>query len=115
MQYSGGGTLIGSCQIHGCITPLSQQGPDSLAATPSYNEHTSDIKEQILTNRCFLHTKCKSKVHRCSFCVRFIAEHTKLQEDSTKVFCFYRIWTYSCYHMHLYFRSRKTGNMWLWF
>ncbi|XP_020714047.1 acetylcholine receptor subunit alpha-like isoform X2 [Ceratitis capitata] len=84
-ESSGGGTLIGSCQIHGCITPLSQQGPDSLAATPSYNEHTSDIKEQILTNRCFLHTKCKSKVHRCSFCVRFIAEHTKLQEDSTKV------------------------------
>lgn len=33
----------------------------------------------------FSHSACPPEVHRTCFCVRFIAEHTKMLEDSTKV------------------------------
>ncbi|XP_052121389.1 acetylcholine receptor subunit alpha-like isoform X3 [Frankliniella occidentalis] len=33
----------------------------------------------------FSHAHCPPQVHRSCFCVRFIAEHTKMLEDSTKV------------------------------
>lgn len=33
----------------------------------------------------FSHSSCPPEVHRTCFCVRFIAEHTRMLEDSTKV------------------------------
>ena len=33
----------------------------------------------------FSHSACPPEVHRTCFCVRFIAEHTRMLEDSTKV------------------------------
>ncbi|XP_047100474.1 LOW QUALITY PROTEIN: acetylcholine receptor subunit alpha-like [Schistocerca piceifrons] len=33
----------------------------------------------------FPHSRCPPEVHRSCFCVRFIAEHTRMLEDSTKV------------------------------
>lgn len=33
----------------------------------------------------FSHSACPPEVHKTCFCVRFIAEHTRMLEDSTKV------------------------------
>lgn len=38
-----------------------------------------------LPQQRFSHAHCPPQVHRSCFCVRFIAEHTKMLEDSTKV------------------------------
>lgn len=43
------------------------------------------IKSPIINNPGFSHAHCPPEIHRSCFCVRFIAEHTKLLEDSTKV------------------------------
>lgn len=45
----------------------------------------SDIKSPMINNPAFTHSRCPPEIHRSCFCVRFIAEHTKLLEDSTKV------------------------------
>lgn len=34
----------------------------------------------------FSHSNCPPEIHRSCLCVRFIAEHTKMLEDSTKVY-----------------------------
>ncbi|KAK7868869.1 hypothetical protein R5R35_014193 [Gryllus longicercus] len=39
----------------------------------------------LLRNPAFSHSACPAEVHRSCFCVRFIAEHTRMLEDSTKV------------------------------
>lgn len=33
----------------------------------------------------FSHSSCPPHMHKTCFCVRFIAEHTRMLEDSTKV------------------------------
>jgi len=43
------------------------------------------IKSPIIRNPAFSHSCCPPEVHKSCFCVRFIAEHTKMLEDSTKV------------------------------
>ncbi|XP_049306012.1 acetylcholine receptor subunit alpha-like isoform X4 [Bactrocera dorsalis] len=85
IETSGSGTFSGSCQIHGCIPPLSQQATENLVSPTLYMESPSELKGQTARNECLLHTNSQLKVHRSCFCVRFIAEHTKLLEDSTKV------------------------------
>lgn len=44
-----------------------------------------DIKSPVLRNPGFSHSRCPPEIHKSCFCVRFIAEHTKMLEDSTKV------------------------------
>lgn len=44
-----------------------------------------DLKSPTMKNPAFSHSMCPSEVHKSCFCVRFIAEHTKMLEDSTKV------------------------------
>ncbi|XP_054726798.1 acetylcholine receptor subunit alpha-like isoform X2 [Anastrepha obliqua] len=82
---SGSGPFGGSCQIHGSVPPLTQHAAEDSETVPVFSDVTSEIKVQIHRNPGFLHAKCPAKVHRSCFCVRFIAEHTKLLEDSTKV------------------------------
>lgn len=86
------GPFGGSCQIHGPI-PIGGQSESedlSTSATPIDAETgTGGIKSPIIRNPpkppAFSHSYCPSEIHRSCFCVRFIAEHTKMQEDSTKV------------------------------
>ncbi|CAG9857689.1 unnamed protein product [Phyllotreta striolata] len=75
----GGGPFGGSCQIHG---PLAGALP--LAETDELDADT-DVKSPVLCNPAYSHSKCPPEVHKSCFCVRFIAEHTKMLEDSTKV------------------------------
>ncbi|XP_018896881.2 acetylcholine receptor subunit alpha-like isoform X1 [Bemisia tabaci] len=82
-QHSSGslmdGPLSGSCQIHGPITSSLMSEELSLTPTPD------DGKSPVLRNPAFSHSKCPPIVHRSCFCMRFIAEHTRMIEESTKV------------------------------
>lgn len=81
------GPFGGSCQIHGPI-PIPHSESDELSHDPDCENNSSGcggVKSPVLNNPAFSHTHCPPEVHRSCFCVRFIAEHTKLLEDSTKV------------------------------
>ncbi|XP_026496648.1 acetylcholine receptor subunit alpha-like isoform X1 [Vanessa tameamea] len=64
----------GSCVVHG-----SSEGG---ALAPPEEEALSPVPEPPPG---FSHSACPPEVHRTCFCVRFIAEHTRMLEDSTKV------------------------------
>lgn len=46
---------------------------------------SGEDKSPILNNPAFSHSNCPPEVHKSCFCVRFIAEHTRMLEESTKV------------------------------
>ncbi|XP_023714463.1 acetylcholine receptor subunit alpha-like isoform X3 [Cryptotermes secundus] len=71
-----GGPLSGSCQIHGPALAMQSESTDELS---------DSNKSPVLRNPAFSHSACPPEVHKSCFCVRFIAEHTKMLEDSTKV------------------------------
>lgn len=73
----------GSCQIHGSM-PMPQSESDDLSNMPDIDNGSGGMKSPIMNNPAFSHSRCPPEVHRSCFCVRFIAEHTKLLEDSTK-------------------------------
>nr|CAB77445.1 nicotinic acetylcholine receptor Dalpha 4 subunit [Drosophila melanogaster] len=79
------GPFGGSCQVHGPVPPLTHCSSDEIAAVPDMDIGPLGMKSPILNNPAFSHSKCLPKIHKSCFCVRFIAEHTKMQEDSTKV------------------------------
>ncbi|XP_073943091.1 acetylcholine receptor subunit alpha-like isoform X3 [Choristoneura fumiferana] len=64
----------GSCVVHGS----SEGGALGAAA----EEELSPVPDPPPG---FSHSSCPPEVHRTCFCVRFIAEHTRMLEDSTKV------------------------------
>ncbi|XP_050518811.1 acetylcholine receptor subunit alpha-like isoform X7 [Diabrotica virgifera virgifera] len=70
------GPFGGSCQIHGPLT-------GALPLTDAEDE--SGLKSPVLHNPAYSHSRCPPEIHKSCFCVRFIAEHTKMLEDSTKV------------------------------
>lgn len=43
------------------------------------------VKSPIIKNPGYSHLHCPTELHRSCFCVRFIAEHTRMLEDSVKV------------------------------
>lgn len=65
--------------------PMPQSESDDLSNIPDIDNASGGIKSPIINNPAFSHSKCPPEIHRSCFCVRFIAEHTKLLEDSTKV------------------------------
>ncbi|XP_023246454.1 acetylcholine receptor subunit alpha-like isoform X2 [Copidosoma floridanum] len=83
----------GSCLIHG--TPSLPRLPlhadcEELQIGPTDEEAAAAIldgtKSPVLRpTSTFSHSKCPPELHRSCICVRFIAEHTKMLEDSTKV------------------------------
>lgn len=83
ISLGGNGPFGGSCQIHGTL-PLTQSESEDLPNLTDEIDST-DIKSPIIKNPAYSHQYCPPEIHRSCFCVRFIAEHTKLQEDSTKV------------------------------
>lgn len=64
---------------------MPQSESDDLSNMPDIDNGSGGIKSPIINNPAFSHSKCPPEIHRSCFCVRFIAEHTKLLEDSTKV------------------------------
>ncbi|NP_001103389.1 nicotinic acetylcholine receptor subunit alpha 4 isoform 1 precursor [Bombyx mori] len=70
--------LGGSCMLHGS----SEVVGGGLAGVSVEEEILSPVPDPPPG---FSHSACPPEVHRTCFCVRFIAEHTKMLEDSTKV------------------------------
>ncbi|XP_008201499.1 nicotinic acetylcholine receptor alpha4 subunit isoform X2 [Tribolium castaneum] len=76
-----GGPFGGSCQIHGPVAIPHSESEDLTVSAEADN----GIKSPVLRNPGFSHSRCPPEIHKSCFCVRFIAEHTKMLEDSTKV------------------------------
>ncbi|KAI5727776.1 hypothetical protein M8J77_006770 [Diaphorina citri] len=68
----------GSCKIHGHVSLSNILTEAILSSSPQ-----DDSKH--LRPPAFSHAQCPPVMHRSCFCVRFIAEHTRMQDDSTKV------------------------------
>ncbi|CAG9559773.1 unnamed protein product [Danaus chrysippus] len=64
----------GSCVVHGSSEGGALPVPEEEALSPVPDPPPG-----------FSHSACPPEVHRTCFCVRFIAEHTRMLEDSTKV------------------------------
>ncbi|XP_014485857.1 PREDICTED: acetylcholine receptor subunit alpha-like [Dinoponera quadriceps] len=79
-----GARFGGSCLIHGPpLPPLPLHTEDLSVAGDAGIE---EVKSPVLRSPpAFSHSRCPPEVHRSCICVRFIAEHTKMLEDSTKV------------------------------
>lgn len=77
-RYSDGDA--GSCRIHG---PAHSLISDEVSVT----EMTTDCSKSsiLLRSPGFLHSSCPPAMHKSCFCIRFIAEHTKITDDATKV------------------------------
>lgn len=73
----------GSCRIHGTAQSLMS---DEISVT----EMTTDCSKSsiLLRSPGFLHSSCPPAMHKSCFCIRFIAEHTKITDDATKVTIF---------------------------
>ncbi|KAJ2951921.1 hypothetical protein O0L34_g4173 [Tuta absoluta] len=67
----------GSCMVHG-----SSDGGALASGGMTEDEALSPVPDPPPG---FSHSSCPPEVHKTCFCVRFIAEHTKMIEDSTKV------------------------------
>uniref|UniRef100_A0A182TNR6 Neurotransmitter-gated ion-channel transmembrane domain-containing protein n=1 Tax=Anopheles melas TaxID=34690 RepID=A0A182TNR6_9DIPT len=79
------GPFGGSCQIHGPIQLPHSESEELSMSTAADTAVPSGIKSPAFKQPAFSHSVCSTEVHRSCFCVRFIAEHTKMLEDSTKV------------------------------
>jgi len=81
-----GARFGGSCLIHGPpLTPLPLR-TERENLSVSGDAGIEEVKSPVLRSPpVFSHSRCPPEVHRSCICVRFIAEHTKMLEDSTKV------------------------------
>ncbi|XP_021694439.1 acetylcholine receptor subunit alpha-like isoform X8 [Aedes aegypti] len=84
-SLSGTGPFGGSCQIHGPLPVPHSESEELSLSTAADTAVPSGIKSPVFKQPSFSHSSCPIEVHRSCFCVRFIAEHTKMLEDSTKV------------------------------
>ncbi|XP_030764605.1 acetylcholine receptor subunit alpha-like [Sitophilus oryzae] len=81
-----GGPFGSACQIHGPGMAITPAGSEDITESSALDNGDSGPKSPILLrNPAFSHSKCPPEIHKSCFCVRFIAEHTKMVEDSTKV------------------------------
>ncbi|XP_011688669.1 PREDICTED: acetylcholine receptor subunit alpha-like isoform X2 [Wasmannia auropunctata] len=79
-----GARFGGSCLIHGPPLPPLHSECEDLSV--SGDAGIEEVKSPVLRSPpAFSHSRCPPEVHRSCICVRFIAEHTKMLEDSTKV------------------------------
>ncbi|XP_060527312.1 acetylcholine receptor subunit alpha-like [Cylas formicarius] len=86
----GGGPFGSTCQIHGptVVPSATPAASEDLTTSTTAGAATDDdgLKSPVLMrNPAFSHFRCPPEIHKSCFCVRFIAEHTKMVEDSTKV------------------------------
>ncbi|CRK89444.1 CLUMA_CG003190, isoform A [Clunio marinus] len=82
------GPFGGSCQIHGPISMESEEVTMSMSTIdvdPPPVTQPDRVKSPIMKNPGYSHQHCPTELHRSCFCVRFIAEHTRMLEDSVKV------------------------------
>ncbi|KAL0114664.1 hypothetical protein PUN28_011748 [Cardiocondyla obscurior] len=81
-----GARFGGSCLIHGPPLPPLPLHTECEDLSVSGDAGIEEVKSPVLRSPpAFSHSRCPPEVHRSCICVRFIAEHTKMLEDSTKV------------------------------
>lgn len=81
-----GARFGGSCLIHGPPLPPLPLHSECEDLSVSGDAGIEEVKSPVLrSSPAFSHSRCPPEVHRSCICVRFIAEHTKMLEDSTKV------------------------------
>ncbi|XP_024876050.1 acetylcholine receptor subunit alpha-like isoform X1 [Temnothorax curvispinosus] len=81
-----GARFGGSCLIHGPPLPPLPLHTECEDLSVSGDAGIEEVKSPALRSPpVFSHSRCPPEVHRSCICVRFIAEHTKMLEDSTKV------------------------------
>ncbi|XP_053604028.1 acetylcholine receptor subunit alpha-like isoform X2 [Plodia interpunctella] len=71
----------GSCVVHGS----AEGAPGELGGLPGPASEEETLSPVPDPPPGFSHSACPPEVHKTCFCVRFIAEHTRMLEDSTKV------------------------------
>ncbi|KAL6259507.1 hypothetical protein P5V15_009425, partial [Pogonomyrmex californicus] len=81
-----GARFGGSCMIHGPPLPPLPLHTECEDLSVSGDAGIEEVKSPALRSPpAFSHSRCPPEVHKSCICVRFIAEHTKMLEDSTKV------------------------------
>ncbi|XP_025161168.1 acetylcholine receptor subunit alpha-like isoform X2 [Harpegnathos saltator] len=81
-----GARFGGSCLIHGPPLPPLPLQTECEDLSVAGDAGIEEVKSPVLRSPpAFSHSRCPPEVHRSCICVRFIAEHTKMLEDSTKV------------------------------
>ncbi|XP_025074576.1 acetylcholine receptor subunit alpha-like isoform X2 [Pogonomyrmex barbatus] len=81
-----GARFGGSCMIHGPPLPPLPLHTECEDLSVSGDAGIEEVKSPALRSPpVFSHSRCPPEVHKSCICVRFIAEHTKMLEDSTKV------------------------------
>lgn len=81
-----GARFGGSCLIHGPPLPPLPLHAECEDLSVSVDAGIEEVKSPVLRSPpVFSHSRCPPEVHKSCICVRFIAEHTKMLEDSTKV------------------------------
>ncbi|XP_032667711.1 acetylcholine receptor subunit alpha-like isoform X1 [Odontomachus brunneus] len=81
-----GARFGGSCLIHGPPLPPLPLHTECEDLSVAGDTGIEEVKSPALRSPpAFSHSRCPPEVHRSCICVRFIAEHTKMLEDSTKV------------------------------
>ncbi|XP_033334806.1 nicotinic acetylcholine receptor alpha4 isoform X1 [Megalopta genalis] len=81
-----GARFGGSCLIHGPPLPPLPLHTECEDLSVSGDAGIEEVKSPVLRSPpTFSHSRCPPEIHKSCICVRFIAEHTKMLEDSTKV------------------------------
>lgn len=81
-----GARFGGSCLIHGPPLPPLPLHTECEDLSVSGEAGIDEVKSPVLRSPpAFSHSRCPPEIHKSCICVRFIAEHTKMLEDSTKV------------------------------
>ncbi|XP_015435684.1 PREDICTED: acetylcholine receptor subunit alpha-like isoform X1 [Dufourea novaeangliae] len=81
-----GARFGGSCLIHGPPLPPLPLHTECEDLSVSGEAGIEEVKSPVLRSPpVFSHSRCPPEIHKSCICVRFIAEHTKMLEDSTKV------------------------------
>ncbi|KAK1121269.1 acetylcholine receptor subunit alpha-like [Frieseomelitta varia] len=81
-----GARFGGSCLIHGPPLPPLPLHTECEDLSVSGEAGIEEVKSPVLRSPpAFSHSRCPPEIHKSCICVRFIAEHTKMLEDSTKV------------------------------
>ncbi|XP_067207022.1 acetylcholine receptor subunit alpha-like isoform X2 [Linepithema humile] len=81
-----GARFGGSCLIHGPPLPPLPLHTECEDLSVSGDAGIEEVKSPALRSPpTFSHSRCPPEMHKSCICVRFIAEHTKMLEDSTKV------------------------------
>ncbi|XP_018399353.1 PREDICTED: acetylcholine receptor subunit alpha-like isoform X1 [Cyphomyrmex costatus] len=76
----------GSCLIHGPTIPPLPLHTECEDLSVSGEAGIEEVKSPALQSPpAFSHSRCPPELHKSCICVRFIAEHTKMLDDSTKV------------------------------